>query len=229
MSDNASNNTSTNENDAVAANNEALSALLDGVADPLELRRLLASTDPQLAATWSRLNTVQTLIHGEGSELRPVSSNFAARVNAALEAPAVDGDKGVVPDLVPEPVFSGASAAAGSWVGGVAKLAVAASVAVACVVALQMALPTAGPATNSELLATTTPSVIAPVATAPIAAEPMLVAADMQAAEQEAQQRLREYIGRMSFGGDTPVRVEHIQDSPLYRLVSETLEPAASR
>jgi hypothetical protein len=33
----------------------------------------------------------------------------------------------------------------------------------------------------------------------------------------------------MSFGGDTPVRVEHIQDSPLYRLVSETLEPAASR
>ena len=39
--------------------------------------------------------------------------------------------------------------------------------------------------------------------------------------DPEAQQRLLEYIESMSFDEDKPVRVEPIQDSPLYRLVNE--------
>ena len=39
--------------------------------------------------------------------------------------------------------------------------------------------------------------------------------------DPEAQQRLRDYIESMSFDGAEPVRMEHIQDSPLYRLVND--------
>jgi hypothetical protein len=39
--------------------------------------------------------------------------------------------------------------------------------------------------------------------------------------DPEAQQRLRDYIESMSFDDAEPVRMEHIQDSPLYRLVND--------
>jgi hypothetical protein len=47
--------------------------------------------------------------------------------------------------------------------------------------------------------------------------------------DAEAQQRLRDYISSMTFNVDEPVRIEHIQDSPLYRLVSETIENPPQR
>jgi len=39
--------------------------------------------------------------------------------------------------------------------------------------------------------------------------------------DPEAQQRLRDYIESMSFDSDEAVRSEHIQSSPLYRLVNQ--------
>ena len=47
--------------------------------------------------------------------------------------------------------------------------------------------------------------------------------------DADAQQRLRDYIASMSFSNDEPVRIEHIQDSPRYRLVSETIESPPQR
>ena len=39
--------------------------------------------------------------------------------------------------------------------------------------------------------------------------------------DPEAQQRLRDYIESMSFDSNEAVRSEHIQSSPLYRLVNQ--------
>ena len=60
------------------------------------------------------------------------------------------------------------------------------------------------------------------VQAAPLAVPATLVAETLPATvDPEAQQRLRDYIESMSFDGAEPVRMEHIQDSPLYRLVND--------
>src|SRR5210317_839520 len=66
-------------------NEESLSALLDGEANELELRRILSSSSPEIAAKWARLNASQAIIHGEGSELYKLSDGFAHRVAQAVD------------------------------------------------------------------------------------------------------------------------------------------------
>ena len=204
-------------------NDEALSALLDGEASEFELRRVLSSASSEVAAKWARLNASQAVIHGEGSELYKLSDGFSARV--AEQIANLDELSEDQPSDLEKPQQTGLGAVlAAPWTRGITKLAVAASVAVAFVVALQTSLP--GNEAPALMVMESTES------SSGDAREGMLAEASAPArteVDADSQQRLRDYIASMSFSNDEPVRIEHIQDSPLYRLVSETIESPPQR
>ncbi len=182
---------------------QSLSALLDGESDELELRRILRSseTDPELLQTWGRYNLVQAALHSEAVSLS--SSNIAQRVAAELEAEA---------PLKRASGFSTAVANLSDWQKGLAKMAVAASVALVFLVSLDSL---SGPASQAPVAAVDTSSAsITPV----IATNLPLVM------DPEAEKRLRDYISATAIDDDEPVRLEHIQDSPLFRLVNRLQE-----
>ncbi len=62
---------------------ESLSAVMDGEADELELRRVLASENAALRARWARQQLVRDVLHGQ--TVRP-HLDLAAGVAAAIEA-----------------------------------------------------------------------------------------------------------------------------------------------
>ncbi len=176
---------------------ESLSALMDGEADDLALRRLLKSMDQDsdLGATWERYHLVQAVIHDQGM---PVNSSVARGVAQALEQE---------PELQSQSV-SGFRQQLG-------RIAVAACVAVVAVVALQ---PASSPQSTPQLAEESAPAMDS------ISASPavtLVADAPIGDVDPEAQRRLQEYIESMSFDDEEPVRIEHIQDSPLYRLVNE--------
>jgi len=184
---------------------EAISALMDGEANDLDLRRLLksAAESPETMEIWERYHLAQSVMHEQGT---PVSTAVASGVAAAL---------------ADEAAYSAEPQRFSAWQQQLTKLAVAAAVAVLAVLTLQP--DPAGSMPTSEL-AQEAPS---NVQAAPLAVPATLVA-ETQVAETlpatvdpEAQQRLRDYIESMSFDGAEPVRMEHIQDSPLYRLVND--------
>lgn len=180
---------------------EAISALMDGEANDLDLRRLLksAAEHPETMATWERYHLAQSVLHEQG---RPVSSAVATGVAAAL---------------ADEAAYSAGPQRFGAWQQQLTKLAVAAAVAVVAVLTLQPDtagnLPTPELAQEAENNSRAAPALAVP---ATLVAETLPVTVD-----PEAQQRLRDYIESMSFDGAEPVRMEHIQDSPLYRLVND--------
>ncbi len=175
---------------------ETLSALLDGEADELELRRLLKAmeTDSELAQRWERYHLAQSVLHDRGIK---VSESLVLDVTSALQD---------------EPVPGQPSSSDRSWQQQLSKVAIAACVAVVAVVVLQPDSPETGPSLVQES------SSIQDQSPAEALIAEVTTAAELDPA---AQQRLREYIEAMSFDPEDPVRVEHIEDSPLYRLVNE--------
>ena len=98
---------------------ESLSALLDNEADDLELRRVLNSyeSDPETRAIWERYSLAQALLHEEAV---PVNSALSARVYEKIaREPALT-----------TPRFS-------NWQQNLSKMAIAASVAIVFIVAVQ--------------------------------------------------------------------------------------------
>jgi len=181
---------------------ESLSALLDGEATELELRRVLRSSesDPEVLQTWGRYNRAQAALRGEGAL---ASSGFAARVAAQLD------------DEAPLKRATGLGATIANlsdWQKGAAKMAIAASVALVFLVSLD---DVSNPGSDVPLVAGE--SNVA--STAPVIAtnEPVIM-------DPEAAKRLLEYISATAIDDDEPVRLEHIQDSPLYRLVNRLQE-----
>lgn len=179
---------------------EAISALMDGEANDLDLRRLLkaAGENPETMETWERYHLAQSVLHDQGT---PVSTAVASGVAAALA-----GEVAYSPDR------QGLS----GWQQQLTKFAVAAAVAVVAVITLQpdpagtMAVPELVQQVQDSTQAAPLPVPAALVAeTRPVTVDP------------EAQQRLRDYIESMTFDDAEPVRMEHIQDSPLYRLVND--------
>jgi negative regulator of sigma E activity len=180
---------------------EAISALMDNEADDLELRRLLKSCekDPRLLQTWERYHLVQSLLHD--SKLSLASSTLAARIASQLEQEAA---------LAPVKTarFSG-------WQQHLSKLAIAASVAVVFVFGMQ---------TQTAIDSSPSLAQQAPVEPVTLTAPETLVATETNTAEEldpAALQFLNEWIERMTFDEKAPVRTEHLQDSPLYRLVNQ--------
>ena len=178
---------------------ESLSALLDGEVDELELRRLLKSMEgnPELAQRWERYHLAQSVLHDRGIA---VSESLASNITQALAE---------------EPVHSPVTRVENRWQQQLSRLAIAACVAIVAVVVLQpdsgqlnspaMVQNEEGSTSNVQL---TADSLIAD-SSAPVLVDPA------------AQERLREYIEAMSFDPEEPVHMEHIEDSPLYRLVND--------
>lgn len=175
---------------------ESISAVMDGEATELELRRLLKTmdTDPESAQRWQRYHLAQSVLHDQGV---PVSESLAATVASRIEQ---------------EPVL--ASPNLQGWQQHLVRVAVAACVAVVAVIALQPRdtapeMPAMAQQTSTEQVQ-------------PLVESPALVA-DSPTVEVDpvASQRLRDYIEGMRFDPEEPVRIEHLQDSPLYRLVNE--------
>jgi negative regulator of sigma E activity len=178
---------------------------MDGEATDLDFRRLLksAATSPETMETWERYHLAQSVMHEQGT---PVSTAVAS---------------GVAASLAEEMVYTADPQRFSAWQQQLTKLAVAAAVAVLAVLTLQP--NPAGSRPTSEL-AQEAPNNFQAVPLA-VPASPVAetrVAGTLPAAvDPEAQQRLRDFIESMSFDGAESVRLEHIQDSPLYRLVND--------
>ena len=181
---------------------ETISALLDNEADNLELRRFLKSCeqDPTLLETWERYSLVQSALH---ESAKPVNARLSQRIAEQIEFQA-----SLSATLAP---------VQSSWKDGFTKMAIAASVAAVFLVAVQLnldsglgtsSIPTLADqsAENSE-----SPVTLSLAATTPGVEVPVLVDGGI----------VRQYIESLTLDDEEPVRIEHIQDSPLYRLVNE--------
>ncbi len=105
--------------------NESLSALMDGEANELEVRRVLgALQDDAVRTTWSRYQLVRAVMH---KELLDPRLDIAASISAALSDEPVN--------TVAPPV--GKIALVGRW-RGIGRLAVAASVTVAVLAGVRL-------------------------------------------------------------------------------------------
>ena len=184
---------------------EAISALMDGEANDLDLRRLLkfAAENPETMETWERYHLVQSVMHEQGT---PVSTAVASGVAVAL---------------ADEVAYSAESQRFSAWQQRLTKLAVAAAVAVLAVLTLQpdpaVTMPTSELAQEAPSNSQAAPLAVS----ATLVADTRVVETLSATVDPEAQQRLRDYIESMSFDGAEPVSMEHIQDSPLYRLVND--------
>jgi len=186
---------------------ETVSALLDNEADDLELRRFLKSSeqDPSLLETWERYSLVQSVLH---ESAQPVSSRLSERIAAQIEQEA--------------PLTAIPSAAAPiSWKENLSKIAIAASVAAVFLVAVQFNLDSgSGSAAVPALAGQSIENNAAPVIE-PLAAPTLLAESNGNAAFAVDGGVVRQYIDSLTLDDEEPVRVEHIQDSPLYRLVND--------
>ena len=184
-------------------NKESLSAMLDNEADELELRRILKASEqsPELAETWERYNLVQSALH---DSVKPLGAGLRQRIAAQI----------AVEDTPTK------TKSTSSWQQGMAKLAVAASVALVFTFAIQSSL-TGG--SDMEQVPAAIASESAPVSSTVLQQNPQTLIAENSSEEVDpvARQRLRDYIESMSFDEEKPVRMEHIQDSPLFRLVND--------
>ncbi|HAO89091.1 MAG TPA: hypothetical protein DCR00_09215 [Gammaproteobacteria bacterium] len=184
---------------------EAISALMDGEANDLDLRRLLkfAAENPETMETWERYHLVQSVMHEQGTT---VSTAVASGVAVAL---------------ADEVAYSAESQRFSAWQQQLTKLAVAAAVAVLAVLTLQpdpaVTMPTSELAQEAPSNSQAAPLAVS----ATLVADTRVVETLSATVDPEAQQRLRDYIESMSFDGAEPVSMEHIQDSPLYRLVND--------
>ena len=184
---------------------EAISALMDGEANDLDLLRLrkFAAENPETMETWERYHLVQSVMHEQGT---PVSTAVASGVAVAL---------------ADEVAYSAESQRFSAWQQRLTKLAVAAAVAVLAVLTLQpdpaVTMPTSELAQEAPSNSQAAPLAVS----ATLVADTRVVETLSATVDPEAQQRLRDYIESMSFDGAEPVSMEHIQDSPLYRLVND--------
>jgi len=155
----------------------------------------------RLSGIWQRFHLAQDLIHDRGM---PVSANLAANVAA---------------QLADEPAHT--SSPASGWQQTFAKFAIAASVAAVFVIGMQANLQQSpapaevadNPASNVEPNSAGMP-LQSPEAT--LLAEGTALAVDPAAAD-----RLRNYLEGIAIDVSEPVVTQHIQDSPLYRLVNQ--------
>lgn len=188
---------------------ESLSALLDNEADDLEIRRLLknAPQDKELEQAWRRFNLVSSVLHHE--EVAPVTASTSQRIFDAIEA------EEAYSTTESKPVIT----SVGTLWKGVARMAVAASVALTAFISFQN-------------------FIVEPVGSAPVAVQNNAPAsAVMQLADTNsnavefdaaAQQRLNEYIESASiqYIEDNNARSQFniFEDSQLIRQVNQ-IEP----
>lgn len=194
--------------------NEALSALMDDELSDFELRRLLARLDaePELLARWERFNLTRAVLSGEPVQhpLLPSDNSLSlhARVMQAVTAEQQ-------PSLPEATSAVGAEGRNNHWRRGMARLAVAASVAVAAFVGMQSMLQPGDSISTSGAV---------PLASEQTESGSNAVEIRQIAVDAEAQQRLNEYIQSVNI----PARVDSesapfsiLRESPMLRPVSD--------
>mgnify|MGYP001246125986 FL=1 len=170
---------------------ESLSALLDDEADDLELRRLLKSCDSNPGIKETWER--YNLVQGlMHNDAIIVSKHLSERISEQLAVEPVPS----------QPHFA-------NWQQGFTKVVIAASVAVILIVFIQSNLHQS-PSRELAVQDIVTSSV------PELTAENLSIKVDPQ-----AQQLLEDYISRIEIDEEQPLHVEHIQDSPLFRLVNE--------
>ena len=193
---------------------ESLSALIDNETDDLELRRLLKAVElePDLKATWERMNLVQAVLHDDNvqhfSALPLIGSNFADRVADAIAA---------------EPSPSANSLSLSHWGKSFAKLGIAVSVALAFFLGMQTTITKQdypGPGT-APLVQQSDQLDSQPLVGIAQNSDSLVSESSIQQVDPEARQRLEDYIRSVSIRPEEPAQLENFQDSPLYRLVNE--------
>ena len=186
---------------------ETISALLDNEADDLELRRFLKSCeqDPALLETWERYSLVQSALH---ESVQPTSASLSQRIAAQLEQEAPLSTTAVAP-------------AQSSWKEGFTKMAIAASVAAVFLVAVQVNLDSGSGTSAIPAIADQSAENIESPAAQSLAATTLLAEASVDSPVVVDGGIVRQYIESLTIDDEEPVRIEHIQDSPLYRLVND--------
>ena len=175
---------------------ESLSALLDNEADDLSIPRVLESYEdnPDIVEKWRRYSLVQAAIHGDVVQVSP---NLRKGVHESIK------EKSNL-DRFEISVFR----------DQLLKIAIAASVATICVLSGRFIFEDAGSATQiaDQRLISTDNSEAMP---------PSGKGEEQSEAELKAQELLKEYISRIQIDEEAPPLTEHLNNSPLYRLVNQ--------
>ena len=188
---------------------ETISALLDNEADDLELRRFLKSCeqDPTLLETWERYSLVQSALH---ESAKPVNVSLSQRIAEQIEQEA--------------PLSVTAAPVQSPWKEGFSKMAIATSVAAVFLVSVQLILDSSSGTSAIPAIADQSDENIESPAALPLAATTLLAEAGVEVPVVVDGGIVRQYIESLTLDDEEPVRIEHIQDSPLYRLVNELQE-----
>jgi negative regulator of sigma E activity len=188
---------------------EIISALLDNEADNLELRRFLKSCeqDPTLLETWERYSLVQSALH---ESAKPVNASLSQRIAEQIEFQA--------------PLSATLAPVQSSWKDGLTKMAIAASVAAVFLVAVQLHLDSDAGSSAIPAIADQSANNIESPATLFLPATALMAEAGVEVPVVVDGGIVRQYIESLTLDDEEPVRIEHIQDSPLYRLVNELQE-----
>ncbi|MFM1896290.1 MAG: hypothetical protein RLZZ385_1364 [Pseudomonadota bacterium] len=186
---------------------ESLSALLDNEATELDVQRILKAVeqDPALAKHWQRYCLTQSLLHDPS--VTRVPAGFAERVAAAVAA-----------EKIP------AQSALAGWRQNLLKTALAASVAALVFAGLQTALTDGEGAAEFSAQQALAPAPSSTESTTAGPADVLVAHAPLQTVDPLARQRLEDYINSVSIAPEEPPQLQQLQDSPLFRLVNETLE-----
>lgn len=189
---------------------ETVSALLDNEADDLELRRFLKSCeqDPTLLETWERYSLAQSVLH---EAAQPVNANLSQRIAAQIEQEAPLAATAVAPTQ-------------SAFREGLTKMAIAASVAAVFLVAVQVSLDSGSGTSAIPAIADQAVENSESPTTETLAATTLLAESNGNAPIVVDGGIVRQYIESLTLDDEEPVRIEHIQDSPLYRLVNALQE-----
>lgn len=189
---------------------ESVSAVMDGEADELELRRVLSKDNADVVrSTWSRYHAVRDAMQGNQAELSFSGWDISSRVSQAIEEETVTVSK---PQWRASWLRPAAGSAVAASIRPAAGFAVAASVAFAVVVGVQSLQPTNVGNEPAVFAAQPTATnrvypVHSSIASAPgnmrvgvnydsAGVLPGASAASKAAADNEAQKRLEKYILR---------------------------------
>ena len=188
----------------VSTDNEILSALLDGEATDFELRRLVADVQKskELAEKWRRYSLVQDIIHSR--DVIP-SLSLSDRIKDYIEK---------------NPQKSRRDS---RWMSGVAKLAISASVAFAIVFSMPYFFPVFEETQSVVLNSSSKIEENNNISYLELYSE------SEHRIDPAAKKRLDDYISKINFNGGVtetygPLPIEALRDSPLYRLVNDTVD-----
>ena len=188
----------------VSTDNEILSALLDGEVTDFELRRLVADVQKskELAEKWRRYSLVQDIIHSR--DVIP-SLSLSDRIKDYIEK---------------NPQKSRRDS---RWMSGVAKLAISASVAFAIVFSMPYFFPVFEETQSVVLNSSSKIEENNNISYLELYSE------SEHRIDPAAKKRLDDYISKINFNGGVtenngPLPIEALRDSPLYRLVNDTVD-----